>query len=193
MASVNSRPLGQQTLRGFGIFQAIISIPTMIVLGFFASDEMVFPYHENFYYFFALSMTAFMSAGIAFIVYVQRKAIATPYQALMFEVAKSVLATGLWLWLILDSAFGPWRVQHHYHAPDTHADPDYVKRRIQHDALASLVLIIFFYPPLGYSYVVWRTKGSHGDIAHAGDDGENDVDREERAPLLSQASGRTLG
>ena len=89
----------------------------------------------------APSMTAFMAAGIVFIVYVQRRAIATPYQVLMLEAAKSVLATGLWLWLILDSAFGPWRVQHHDHAPDTYVDPDYVKRRVQHDALASLLLV----------------------------------------------------
>jgi flagellar biosynthesis protein FliQ len=71
----------------------------------------------------APSMTALMAAGIVFIVYVQRKAIATPYQVLMFE------------------AFGPWRAQHHDHAPDTYVDPDYVKRRVQHDALASLLLM----------------------------------------------------
>ncbi|CAN9284967.1 unnamed protein product [Alternaria alternata] len=116
----------------------------MVILGFFAWEQMVFPYREDFYSFFldsAPSMTALMAAGIVFIVYVQRKAIATPYQVLMFEAAKSVLATGLWLWLILDSAFGPWRVQHHDHAPDTYVDPDYVKRRVQHDALASLLLM----------------------------------------------------
>jgi hypothetical protein len=51
MASVDSRPLGQQTLRGFGIFQAIVSIPTMVILGFFAWEQMIFPYQEDFYYF----------------------------------------------------------------------------------------------------------------------------------------------
>ncbi|KAL1797346.1 hypothetical protein ACET3X_003952 [Alternaria dauci] len=188
MASVDSRPLGQQTLRGFGIFQAIVSIPTMVILGFFAWEQMIFPYQEDFYFFFAPSMTALMAAGIVFIVYVQRKAIATPYQVLLFEAAKSVLATGLWLWLILDSAFGPWRVQHHEHAPDTYVDPDYVRRRVQHDALASLLLIVFFYPPLGYAYVIWRTKSSHG----SGEGGEG-LNREERSPLLSRTSGRTLG
>jgi hypothetical protein len=128
----------------------------------------------------------------------------------MFEVAKSVLATGLWLWLILDSAFGPWRIQHHDHVPDTYADPDYIRRRVQRDALASLLLMyvcflfvengcelmlssVFFYPPLGYSYVVWRTKSSHGDLAYVGDNGEDGEDGEERAPLLSRSSGRTLG
>ena len=74
-----------------------------------------------------------MSAGIVFIVYVQRKAIATPFQAFMFEIVKSVLATGLWLWLILDSAFGPGR--------GYYTDPKYVKRRVQRDALASLLLL----------------------------------------------------
>jgi hypothetical protein len=51
MASVDNRPLGQQTLRGFGIFQAIVSIPTMVILGFFAWEQMVFPYREDFYSF----------------------------------------------------------------------------------------------------------------------------------------------
>ena len=51
MASVESRPLGQQALRGFGIFQAIVSVPTMVILGFFAWREMIFPYEENYYSF----------------------------------------------------------------------------------------------------------------------------------------------
>jgi len=51
MASIESRPLGQQALRGFGIFQAIVSIPTMVILGFFAWDQMIFAYEENYYYF----------------------------------------------------------------------------------------------------------------------------------------------
>jgi len=51
MASIESRPLGQQALRGFGIFQAIVSVPTMVILGFFAWDRMTFPWEENYYYF----------------------------------------------------------------------------------------------------------------------------------------------
>jgi len=108
MASVDNRPLGQQTLRGFGIFQAIVSIPTMVILGFFAWEQMVFPYREDFYSFFAPSMTAFMAAGIVFIVYVQRKAIATPYQVLMFELQNRCLQRdcGFGLSWILHSAHG---------------------------------------------------------------------------------------
>jgi hypothetical protein len=48
---MESRPLGQQALRGFGIFQAIVSIPTMVILGFVAWREMIVPYEENYYYF----------------------------------------------------------------------------------------------------------------------------------------------
>lgn len=49
-----------------------------------------------------------MAASIIFSVYVQRKAIISPHQYLLFEAFKSLMATGLWLWLILDAAFGPW-------------------------------------------------------------------------------------
>ena len=52
---------------------------------------------------------------------------------------------------------------------------------------------VFFYPPLGYAYVVWRTKSSHGDVERVGDDEEEGVDRAERSPLLSRNSGRVLG
>ena len=128
----------------------------MVILGFFAWREMIFPCEENYYYFLyvcrlppvtlhqafraqktdirsASSITAFMSAGIVFIVYVQRKAVATPFQVFVFEVAKSVLATGLWLWLILNSAFGPNR--------GYYTEPEIVRRRVQRDALASLLLL----------------------------------------------------
>jgi hypothetical protein len=81
-----------------------------------------------------------MAAGIIFIVYIQRKAAATPYQTLCFEAAKSVLATGLWLWLILDSAFGPWKHEY-YNRDPSYADPDLVRRRVQRDAFAVILLL----------------------------------------------------
>ena len=60
-----------------------------------------------------------MAAGIVFIVFVQRKTFASSRQpvqigdftpeglSFLFEVAKSVLATAMWIWLLLDSAVGP--------------------------------------------------------------------------------------
>ena len=65
-----------------------------------------------------------MAAGIVFLVFVQRKIFAPPSRqqaavqfqigdftpeglSLLFEVAKAVLATAMWIWLLLDSAVGP--------------------------------------------------------------------------------------
>lgn len=51
-----------------------------------------------------------MAAGILFIVITQLKiplSRTTNFLTLCLESTKSILATGLWLWLILDSAYGP--------------------------------------------------------------------------------------
>jgi hypothetical protein len=75
-----------------------------------------------------------MSAGIIFIVYVQRKALVSAYQTLICEAVKSVLATALWLWLILDAAFGPWKEGGYIHDED-------VERRVKRAALSSILLL----------------------------------------------------
>jgi hypothetical protein len=46
----STRLLGQQTLRGFGIFQLIAAVPTMVILGAYAVDELVWPW-RRFYFF----------------------------------------------------------------------------------------------------------------------------------------------
>lgn len=51
------------------------------------------------------------AAGIIFTVFVQRNANMSKTITLYFEEAKSGLATGVWLWLLLDTIFGP---EHHY-------------------------------------------------------------------------------
>lgn len=53
-------------------------------------------------------MTALMASGIIFVVIVQRKVVSTKLLTLQFEAIKTVLATGLWIWLMLDSALGRW-------------------------------------------------------------------------------------
>ena len=50
MASTETRPLGQQTLRGFGIFQVIAALPTMVILGVCAVELLIYPW-GRFYYF----------------------------------------------------------------------------------------------------------------------------------------------
>ena len=44
-----------------------------------------------------------------FLVIVQLKVSLNTSTTLIFESVKSTLASGLWLWLMLDSAFGPWQ------------------------------------------------------------------------------------
>jgi hypothetical protein len=76
-----------------------------------------------------------MAAGIIFIVLVQRKIQATNLLTFQFEIGKSLLATGLWLWLILDSAFGPWQRR-------LTIDPEPEKqRRLVRSAFASILLL----------------------------------------------------
>ena len=48
-----------------------------------------------------------MGAGILFIIFVQRHPKNTKTSTFYLEIVKSLLATGLWLWLLLDSIFGP--------------------------------------------------------------------------------------
>ena len=78
------------------------------------------------------SICALMAAAIIFIVYVQRKAVVTSYQTLIFEGVKSTLATALWLWLILDAAFGPW---------SRNVNQDWVNRQVARAALSVLLLL----------------------------------------------------
>ena len=50
-----------------------------------------------------------MAAGIIFIVILQLR-VALKYTTIfIFECVKSLLATLLWLWLMLDAVFGPWQ------------------------------------------------------------------------------------
>ena len=47
------------------------------------------------------------AAGIILAVWVQYKILMAHKVTLYFETAKSAFATTIWLWLILDAAFGP--------------------------------------------------------------------------------------
>lgn len=46
-----------------------------------------------------------MCGGIIFVVIVQRRTTLNATKTLTFEATKSGLATGLWLWMLLDSIF----------------------------------------------------------------------------------------
>jgi hypothetical protein len=61
-----------------------------------------------------------MAAAIIFITLVQFRTRNPPKLTFWFEFAKSILATALWLWLVFDSAFGPWQTgwRHHGQPPE---------------------------------------------------------------------------
>ncbi|KAK7185911.1 hypothetical protein DPSP01_009939 [Paraphaeosphaeria sporulosa] len=180
MSQPGRLPLDQQMLRGAGIWQAIIALPICLWLGFEAFDTFLEPWHNaGIYYFLRNSTTAVLAAGIIFCVYVQRKAAISPYQYVLFETAKSVLATALWLWFILDAAFGPWVA----HCREYEwRGPCHVGARVSRAALASIVLFVVYYPTLGYSYWAWNRVSEKDE-----EDDEERVERGEvtdRSPLL---------
>jgi hypothetical protein len=54
------------------------------------------------------------AAGITFAVWIQRRVPMPRKVTLYFEIAKSSFATAIWLWLILDAAFGPGLGRYYY-------------------------------------------------------------------------------
>lgn len=81
-----------------------------------------------------------MAAGIIYIVLIQRRA--RPHTSasltLAFEIGKLVLAFALWLWLILDAAFGPWDRYYYDRPEDRH-------RRIVRAAISHILIWYVFF------------------------------------------------
>jgi hypothetical protein len=57
------------------------------------------------------------AAGIILAVLVQYKVLMSQKVTVYFEMAKSAFATTIWLWLILDAAFGPGMDSHPRYRP----------------------------------------------------------------------------
>ena len=101
--------LGITFLRTYWLFQALVAGPISAGLAISAFVRL-FNMHGPIYDFVTHLCTAALCAAIVFIVLVQRK---LPEErtskdlTLKFEIAKSSLGTALWIWLMLDAAFGP--------------------------------------------------------------------------------------
>ena len=91
-------------------FQLVAAGPIFIWLGLAAIFNLFYTF-DRVVDFITHLFTSLFAAGIFFIVLVQRKlrkedASNRPL-TLRFEVAKLVLATMLWVWLMMDAIFGP--------------------------------------------------------------------------------------
>ncbi|KAK5683762.1 hypothetical protein LTR17_027229 [Elasticomyces elasticus] len=136
--------LGRLFLRTVWIFQAIAAGPIFFCLGMLAIFNM-FHTFNTLYEFFTHLITAFLAAGIIFIVVVQRTlppAETAKNLTLRFEVSKSILATALWLWLMFDAIFGP-RDHSGYYMPRS--------QRITVAAISSVLPLVLFYPTVIYT------------------------------------------
>jgi hypothetical protein len=104
---MSNQDLGQVLLTRVWVFQAIVAAPTFTILGIAATINL-FSTWDTIYDFITFLFTSILAAGIIFIVSVQlRYSNATKALTFRFEVAKSVLATALWIWLMYDAIFGP--------------------------------------------------------------------------------------
>ena len=128
----NSRQLVPTFMRTVWLFQAIIAGPIFVLLGLLAVFNM-FNTYGRLYDFITHLGTSLLAAGIIFIVVVQRTVGRLEKSlTLRFEVIKSILATALWLWLLLDAIFGP-SDHYGYYTPRS--------RRIAAAAISSILLL----------------------------------------------------
>ncbi|KAH8653348.1 hypothetical protein BX600DRAFT_470624 [Xylariales sp. PMI_506] len=164
------RTLGEEFLRTLWIFQGIAALPIFLILGFLAVVNL-FSTYERLYDFITHFTCTILSAGILYIVYVQRiLPTTTRLLTLRFEVTKSALASVLWLWLLLDAIFGPKGLYYRYDR----------KARIQ-VAIISVVLL----PLLYYSTVWYALRKLRASRSKQGATTVTDVDGE-RSPLLAE-------
>ncbi|CZS99903.1 uncharacterized protein RAG0_08173 [Rhynchosporium agropyri] len=169
-----SRSLGQQMVRSIGLFQALVAIPALFILGEWALYSL-FTYNVLIYDFIASICNTIFAAGILFIVLVQRKVDTTPLVTLYLELAKSGFATASWLWLLLDTAFGPNR----YSSEEPARGP-----RIARVIISIIVLLIAFYPSLLYAMVEAKRPRTN-DVEGVEAQGQIQAEvRGEREPLL---------
>lgn len=74
-----------------------------------------------------------MAAAILFVIIMQRQSAISKKLTLIFEVVKSSCATAVWIWLVLDSAFGPH--------PEYNYRPDMKGQRIIRSVISCVTLL----------------------------------------------------
>lgn len=175
-------------LHTYWLFQAIFAGPISAALALSAFVRLLNT-HGPIYDFVTQVCNAILAGAIVFTVLIQQRMPVTQVSkalTLRFEIAKSVLATILWIWLMMDAAFGP---QNEY---------DYYKRRPRVISAAVSSVVLVYVKPVGvlvkvtnllarvlfYPTVVFATQDTTRR-AGAGlgvEDSSNEV--VERTPLL---------
>ncbi|KAL2074676.1 hypothetical protein VTL71DRAFT_8455 [Oculimacula yallundae] len=172
-----ARSIGEQMARSLGLFQGLVAIPALFFLGEWALYGL-FETNIPIYDFITSTCNTIFAAGILFIVIVQRNISTSPLMTLYLELAKSGFATSSWLWLLLDTSFGPnrwgWNGR-----PEPPRGP-----RIARVLISVIVLFIAFYPSLIFAwYEEKRTR--HAGVEEEADEGQAQAEgRGEREPLL---------
>ncbi|KAH6719707.1 hypothetical protein BKA61DRAFT_470762 [Leptodontidium sp. MPI-SDFR-AT-0119] len=160
--------------RSIGLFQGLVALPALFILGEWALISL-FETNIPIYDFITSTFNSIFAAGILFVLVVQHNITPSPAIILYFEVAKSGLATAVWLWLLLDSIFGPNRS---YQRPPRGP-------RIARAGISVIVLLILFYPTLVYAKMEEkRSRAIEVDTEADQVQTQAEEDRGEREPLL---------
>jgi len=161
-------------VRTAGLFQGLVAVPVMLVMGESVFEHLFWWYYYTRVYNFILAFfNALFAAGIVFIIFIQRQPIQSAAIRLYLELAKSACATAVWIWLLLDSIFGPQR-GYYYNPPSRPRAPKIISA-----ALSVFVLLIVFYPTLVYA-IVDKSHEDNAEVPEAGEAGPAD----EQTPLL---------
>ncbi|OBT44607.1 hypothetical protein VE00_05841 [Pseudogymnoascus sp. WSF 3629] len=161
-----------QILRAAGLFQALLTTPIALTLGFLAFVQL-WDNYETIYRFLTYTVNGLLATIILFILLIQdRMPSLTAKISFVLEAAKSLLATAMWLWLVLDSAFANHDTRYREPSNDRFL-------RIVRAFIAGFALLVLFYPTAIYAtYVACEEDGAAARDAA--------VEEGERTPLLSQ-------
>ncbi|KFY18663.1 hypothetical protein V493_08435 [Pseudogymnoascus sp. VKM F-4281 (FW-2241)] len=163
-----------QILRAAGLFQALLTAPIALTLGFLAFAEL-WDNYQTIYRFLTYTVNGLLAAIILFILLIQdRMPSLSASVSFILEVAKSLLATAMWLWLVLDSAYAEHRNGYREPSNDRFL-------RVVRAFIAGFALLVLFYPTAVYATYVAREERKTG-VAER----DAAVEEGERTPLLSQ-------
>ncbi|KAF2745976.1 hypothetical protein M011DRAFT_487505 [Sporormia fimetaria CBS 119925] len=150
MNAQQNRALGQGLRRIVAIIQLLLALAVLISFVFFVwSDYSYDYYYTGDYDFIAAFFCSLITTGIIIAVYVQRKVALSLRTTLYLDIIRSGLATALWIWLMIDCSVVD---RCRYYTCDRPKKELYKRKRLVRAWLAVIVLLIFFYVPMVYTW-----------------------------------------